>query len=106
MSRARRTTTDYPIRIGLDLLRKNRKIAAIRTDDAPSPKNDVAGMTPDNLERLKKRGLGHKRSMGMREFALGMDSLQRFVEHAPLTRVHQGAFGVLAIESEPVDPRL
>lgn len=61
---------------------------------------------PENLERLKKRGLGHKRSMAMREFALGMESLQRFVEHAPLTRVHQCVFGVLAMESEPVDPRL
>lgn len=63
-------------------------------------------MTPDNLERLKKRGLGHKRSMEMLEFALGMNSLQRFVEHAPLTRVHQCVFGVLAIESEPADSRL
>lgn len=61
---------------------------------------------PENLDRLKKRGLGHKRSMAMREFALGMESLHRFVEHAPLTRVHQCVFGVLAMESEPVDPRL
>ena len=60
----------------------------------------------ENLERLKKRGLGHKRSMALREFALGLESLHRFVEHAPLTRVHQCVFGVLAMESEPVDPRL
>lgn len=44
---------------------------------------------PENLERLKKRGLGHKRSMALREFALGLEALHRFVEHAPLTRVHQ-----------------
>jgi protein phosphatase len=61
---------------------------------------------PENLERLKNRGLGHKRSMALREFALGLESLHRFVEHAPLTRVHQCVFGVLAMESEPVDPRL
>ena len=61
---------------------------------------------PENLERLKKRGLGHKRSMALREFALGLEALHRFVEHAPLTRVHQAVFGVLAMETEPVDPRL
>jgi protein phosphatase len=61
---------------------------------------------PDNIVRLKKRGLGHKRSMALREFALGLEALHRFVEHAPLTRVHQCVFGVLAMESEPVDPRL
>ncbi|MCM8730917.1 polynucleotide kinase-phosphatase [Hephaestia sp. GCM10023244] len=61
---------------------------------------------PENLARLKKRGLGTKRSMALREFALGLEALHRFVEHAPLTRVHQCVFGVLAMESEPVDPRL
>ena len=61
---------------------------------------------PENLARLKGRGLGQKRSMALREFALGLEALERFVEHAPLTRVHQCVFGVLAMESEPVDPRL
>lgn len=61
---------------------------------------------PENLVRLKQRGLGTKRSMAIREFALGMEALHRFIEHAPLTRVHQCVFGVLAMESEPVDPRL
>lgn len=61
---------------------------------------------PDNLDRLKKRGLGQKRSMALREFALGIEALTRFIDHAPLTRVHQCVFGVLAMESEPVDPRL
>ena len=61
---------------------------------------------PGNLERLKTRGLGHKRSMAMREFALGLEALHRFVDHAPLTRVHQCVFGVRAMESEPVDARL
>jgi len=61
---------------------------------------------PENLARLKQRGVGQKRSMAIREFALGLEALHRFVERAPLTRVHQCVFGVLAMESEPVDPRL
>jgi protein phosphatase len=61
---------------------------------------------PENLERLRRRSVGHKRSMAVREFALGLEALHRFVEHAPLSRVHQCVFGVLAMESEPVDPRL
>ncbi|MEL6530754.1 MAG: polynucleotide kinase-phosphatase [Pseudomonadota bacterium] len=61
---------------------------------------------PENLQRLKRRGLGQKRRMALREFALGMEGLHRFVENAPFSHVHQCAFGVLAMESEPVDPRL
>ncbi|KQO63896.1 polynucleotide kinase-phosphatase [Curtobacterium sp. Leaf261] len=61
---------------------------------------------PHNLERLRDRNLGHKRSMALREYALGLEALERFVEGAPLWRVHQAVFGVLAMESEPVDPRL
>jgi protein phosphatase len=61
---------------------------------------------PEHLERLRQRGLGAKRSLALREFALGVEGLQRFVEREPLYRVHQCAFGVLALESEPVDPRL
>lgn len=61
---------------------------------------------PENLERLRKRGLRQKRTMAIREFALGMEALHRFVENAPFSHVHQCVFGVLAMESEPVDPRL
>ena len=61
---------------------------------------------PDNLERLRARGLGLKRSLAMREFALGMEALERFVRHEPLHRVHECTFAVIALESEPVDPRL
>jgi protein phosphatase len=60
----------------------------------------------ENLERLRSRGLGTKRSLALREFALGLESLQRFIEREPLRRVHECVFGVLALESEPVDPRL
>jgi protein phosphatase len=61
---------------------------------------------PENLERLKSRGLGTKRSLALREFALGLEALERFVHKEPLRRVHECVFGVLALESEPVDPRL
>ncbi len=61
---------------------------------------------PENLERLRERSLGTKRSMALREFALGIESLERFTRGDPLYRVHECAFGVLALESEPVDPRL
>jgi protein phosphatase len=61
---------------------------------------------PHNLERLRPRGLSTKRSLALREFALGIEALQRFVEREPLRRVHECVFGVLALESEPVDPRL
>ena len=61
---------------------------------------------PANLERLRARGLGAKRSLAMREFALGIEGLERFVRREPLRRVHECAFAVLALESEPVDPRL
>jgi protein phosphatase len=59
-----------------------------------------------NLARLRTRGLGHKRSLALREFALGIEALERFVAHEALYRVHECVFGVLALESEPVDPRL
>lgn len=61
---------------------------------------------PRNLDRLRERGLGRKRSLALREAALGVEALQRFVNREPLRRVHECVFGVLALESEPVDPRL
>ena len=61
---------------------------------------------PENLERLRRRGLGRKRSLALREFALGIEALERFVRQESLRRVHECVFGVLALESEPIDPRL
>ncbi|MGH1340242.1 MAG: polynucleotide kinase-phosphatase [Nannocystales bacterium] len=61
---------------------------------------------PDNVERLRARGLSSKRGLAIREFALGLEGLYRFAEREPLWRVHECVFGVLALESEPVDPRL
>ncbi len=60
----------------------------------------------DQLPRLRKRSLSGKRSLAAREFSLGMEGLERFVARQPLRRVHECVFGVLALESEPVDPRL
>jgi protein phosphatase len=61
---------------------------------------------PENLVRLRSRGLAAKRSLALREFALGVEALERFVRREPLRRIHECVFGVLALESEPVDPRL
>ena len=61
---------------------------------------------PENLARLRSRGLATKRSLALREFALGIEGLDRFVKRFPLRKVHQCVFAVLALESEPVDPRL
>jgi protein phosphatase len=61
---------------------------------------------PEHLERLRNRSLGHKRSLALREYALGLESLDRLAAGEPLWRVHEAVFAVLALESEPVDPRL
>jgi protein phosphatase len=61
---------------------------------------------PSQIERLRSRNLGRKRSLAVREFGLGIEALERFVRREPLYRVHECVFGVLAMESEPVDPRL
>ena len=61
---------------------------------------------PANLERLRRRGLGHKRSLALREYSLGLEALDRLARGEPLWRIHECVFAVLALESEPVDPRL
>ena len=61
---------------------------------------------PANLTRLRSRSVGPKRSLALREFSLGIEALERFVHREPLRAVHECVFGVLALESEPVDPRL
>lgn len=60
----------------------------------------------EHMTRLRERGLARKRSLALREFALGIEALHRLAEGEPLYRVHECVFGVLALESEPVDPRL
>ena len=61
---------------------------------------------PENMKRLKRRGLSKKRSLALREFCLGVEALERFVHNQPLRRVHECVFGLLSLESEHVDPRL
>ncbi len=61
---------------------------------------------PGNLARLRDRNLGRKRSLALREYALGIEALERAAAGEPLWRVHEAVFGVLALESEPVNPRL
>jgi len=63
-------------------------------------------LRPENLDRLRRRGLKGKQSLARREFNLGIEAMERFVRREPLRRVHECIFGVLALESEPVDPRL
>ncbi|UMP06051.1 polynucleotide kinase-phosphatase [Amycolatopsis sp. EV170708-02-1] len=61
---------------------------------------------PENLSRLRKRGLNRKRALALREYALGLEALERLARGEPLWRVHECVFAVLALESDPVDPRL
>jgi protein phosphatase len=61
---------------------------------------------PEHIARLRQRNLGGKRNLALREFALGHEALKRFVAREPLRRVHECVFAVLALESEPIDPRL
>lgn len=61
---------------------------------------------PEHLTRLRQRGLGAKRTNALREFALGHEALTRFAAGAPLRKTHECVFAILALESEPIDPRL
>lgn len=63
-------------------------------------------MMPEHLDRLRERGLGGKRVLALKECDLGIEGLELFVRREPLRRIHECAFGVLALESQPIDPRL
>jgi polynucleotide kinase-phosphatase len=60
----------------------------------------------ESLDVLRSRFLGKKRSLALREHALGLEALSRLAEGEAAWRVHEPVFAVLALESEPVDPRL
>ena len=62
--------------------------------------------TTENIQVLKERNVKVKRDLAIKEFTLGLESLDRFVNKEPLGRIHECVFGVLALESESVDPRL
>ena len=61
---------------------------------------------PENMERLRSRRVGRKRSLAEREFALGIEAMERFVRRESISKIHQCVFGILALESESVDPTL
>lgn len=63
-------------------------------------------LLPEHLGRLKHRAVGSKRGLAAREFALGLEGLERFARNEHPSAVHACAFAVLALESEPIDPRL
>ena len=60
------------------------------------------GSAPAEARWIVERASGNEGP----EYALGLEALDRLAEGEPLWRVHEALFGVLALESEPVDPRL
>ncbi|MGG3626128.1 metallophosphoesterase [Bacillus gobiensis] len=71
--------------------------------------NIIYGMDyllPANLERLKQRNTGKKQNLALKEFALGLEGINRYVNGESIERVHECVLGTLAMESDPVDPRL
>ncbi len=71
--------------------------------------NIIYGMDyliPENLNRLKKRNTNKKQKMALREFALGVEGIQRFVNGESIERVHECVLATLAMECDRVDPRL
>ena len=95
----------------VDVVHQGRRASPSPASSAAAPSTCASSTARStraeaNLDRLRARGLGHKRSLALREFALGIEALERFVAGEPLYRVHECVFGVLALESEPVDPTL
>lgn len=54
---------------------------------------------PDSGLKDHKRGGSEARRRALREFALGLEGLERFVSGEPLYRVHECVFGALALKS-------
>ncbi|MFY3791119.1 polynucleotide kinase-phosphatase [Ureibacillus sp. MALMAid1270] len=63
-------------------------------------------LQPENLRRLKERKVGKKQKLALKEFSLGVEGIQRFVNGESISRIHECVLGTLAMESDPVDPRL
>lgn len=61
---------------------------------------------PENLERLRERAVKAKRARAIREYALGVEALERLVRREPLRRVHECVAAIIALETDPSDPRL
>ena len=60
----------------------------------------------DHLTDLRQRNLATKRSLALREYAVGLEAIDRLVADEPLWSRHEAVFAVLALESVPTDPRL
>lgn len=75
-------------------------------DDLPDRLFGPEYTREEQLDELRQRNVTKKGGLALREFALGIEALRRFVEGEPLWRVHECIFGVLALESEPVDSSL
>ncbi len=93
-------TTTLPLKISIDVLPVKVGGTSLRIIYGPDYDR------PDNLKRLRKRCLGRKRSLALREFALSIERSERFVARQPLRKYHESVFGVLALESEPVDTKM
>jgi polynucleotide kinase-phosphatase len=63
-------------------------------------------LLPENLVRLKQRNIGKKQRNALKEFSLGIEAVSRFVNRESLERVHECVLGIMALEAEPIDPRL
>ncbi|GIN84967.1 polynucleotide kinase-phosphatase [Heyndrickxia sporothermodurans] len=61
---------------------------------------------PENLKRLKNRNSAKKQKLALKEFALGVEGISRFVNGESIERAHECVLATLAMESDPVDPRL
>lgn len=63
-------------------------------------------LQPENLKRLKNRNVGKKQRHALMEFSLGIEGVERFVNKDSVERIHECVLATLALEAEPVDPRL
>ncbi|MEW4368302.1 polynucleotide kinase-phosphatase [Paenibacillus kandeliae] len=63
-------------------------------------------LQPNNLKRLKERKTRKKERHALMEFALSLESVERFVRQEPLERMHECVLAALSLEADAVDPRL
>jgi hypothetical protein len=61
---------------------------------------------PENLSRLRERGIAQKRQRALQQAALGIEGLERLVRGEPVRRIHRCVFASIALDSDALDPRL
>lgn len=64
------------------------------------------GMPMIGAQGRLSRGPSLRQPESVRSLEAGHEALSRFVANAPLRKTHECVFGILALESEPIDPRL